>query len=467
MVRMVRCLFAVVLALSMPVFAQTPPTVQGVWDGAIHVAGQDLAIHVTFALEKEALKATIDIPQQSAMGLALANVKAAGDTIHFELPAGPTVAVFDGTLKGDAISGSFTQGQAKGTFDLKRGQAAPPEPPPPYKVEEVKITNGPVTLAGTLTVPPAAGRHPAVVLITGSGAENRDEEVFGFKVFRLLADHLTRQGIAVLRCDDRGVGGSTGSTPQSTSEDFAGDVLADIAFLKARPDIDPKRIGLIGHSEGGLIAPMVAAGSPDVAFIVLMSGPALPGDQILVLQGRQLLKIRGASADVLAKQEQTQRKLFEVARANAGWEELAKQLKADVDAQLASAPEAQRDNLRKIAYAQVDQQVAAVRTPWFRFFLTFDPATVLQKVRCPVLAYFGGLDFQVPADANKAALEQILAKAGNRDVTIKVMPKANHLYQEATTGDVNEYATLKKEFVPDLLPTMTAWIQAHVKGSGS
>ena len=453
-----------VITASTPAAAQSGPL--GTWEGAIHVMGQELPITVVFTATD---KGTIDI--QGAMGLPLTNVKIAGQTVHFELPAGLGLCVFEGEIKGDAISGSFTQGAAKGTFDLTVSKPTPapaPEPPPPYRQEDVKITNGPVTLAGTLTLPPAAGRHPAVVLITGSGAENRDEEVFGFKVFRVLADQLTRQGIAVLRCDDRGVGGSSGSTPNSTSEDFATDVLADIAYLKTRPDIDTAHIGLIGHSEGGLIAPMVAARSRDVAFIVLMSGPALTGEQEMLAQGQALVKLRGLGPDAVAKQAETQHRMFDGAKQNLPWEEVGKQFRADADAQIAKLPEAQRAAAEQAAAQQlatIAAQYKGLLTPWFRFFLSFDPVTVLEKVHCPVLAFFGELDFQVPVDANRPAMEQALAKAGNRDVTIKVLPKANHLYQEATTGDVNEYTKLKKEFVPDLVPMMTSWILGRVKDS--
>jgi pimeloyl-ACP methyl ester carboxylesterase len=457
MSRVLSCL--AVLAMIGPATVRAQATVQGAWEGAIHVAGQTITMRVDFTA---ADKATIDI--QGATGLTGTNVKIQGDSVHFELIAGAGLCVFEGTLKDGAISGTFTQGPAKGTFELSRAKPAAPEPPPPYNVEEVTITNGAIKLAGTLTVPPTPGRHPAVVLITGSGAENRDEEVFGFKVFRVLADQLTRQGIAVLRCDDRGVGGSTGSTPESTSEDFATDVLADVAYLASRRDIDAKRIGLVGHSEGGLIAPMVAARRPSaISFIVLMSGPAVPGDKILLAQGERLLKIRGAGPEVIARQAETQRKTFEAVRTNSGWDELEKQAKADIDAQAAKLPDSQRQAIQQAGYQQVDAELKSARSPWFRFFLAFDPATVLTKVRCPVLAFYGELDFQVSVDVNQPALEQALAKAGNRDVTVKLLPKANHLYEEGKTGDFAEYATLKKEFVPELVPAMTAWIQARVQ----
>jgi pimeloyl-ACP methyl ester carboxylesterase len=447
----------VTLAVVAPGFAQATQGVAGKWDGAITVGGREIPIQVTFAAD--AAKGTIDI--QGVTGLALQNLKVDPDGVHFELPAGLGLAVFEGTLKGEAIVGKFTQGAAVGTFTLRRHKDVPvvPEPPPPYTQEEVKIVNGPITLAGTLTLPPSPGRHPAVVLITGSGPENRDEEVFGFKVFRLIADHLTRNGIAVLRCDDRGVGGSNGSTPNSTSADFADDVVAEVAFLKARPDIDAKHIGVLGHSEGGLIGPLAATRSPDIAFVVMLSGPALTGEQILLAQGAAMLKVHGATQADLDKQARTQRLLMDAAKKNDGWDAAEKQLQAEVAEQVAQLPESQRARMSEIGQQQIKGQIAAVRQPWFRFFLTYDPLPALEKLKCPVLALFGELDLQVPTADNKAAMEKVFAKARNRDVTIKVLPQANHLYQVAKTGDPAEYTTLKKEFVPELLPLLTTWIQ--------
>ncbi len=460
---MIRCaclLAAFLLSVTAaPVSAQSP--LVGAWDGAIRVMGQEIEIHVTFVASGDALKATISVPAQGASGLPLSNVKASADTVHFELPAGPGLAVFEGTLKGELITGPFTQGPATGTFELKRHKEVPaaPEPPPPYRQEEVTITSGDVTLAGTLTVPPSAGRHPAVVMITGSGPQNRDETIVGFKIFAVIADHLTRQGIAVLRCDDRGVGGSTGKLDESTTEDFAGDVMADIAYLKSRPDIDAKRIGLLGHSEGAIVAPMVASRSSDVAFVVLLSGPALTGEKIMLLQGERMLKAGGAGADVLAKQADTQRKLFAAARTNAGWEELSKQLSADVAAQAARLPDEQRKAMQQMGERQVAQQIKAVQSRWFRFFLDYDPLPALGRLRCPVLALFGELDLQVPPDVNQPLMAEAFAKSGNRAATTKVIAKANHLYQESKTGMPTEYGTLKKEFVPELLPLLSTWIE--------
>jgi uncharacterized protein len=436
----------------------------GRWEGAIKVSGRDLAIVLVFTGEGAALAATVDIPQQGASGLPLRNVRAEGARVHFELPAGPTTAVFDGEITADLMSGTFEQGQAKGTFEARRAAAPAPEPPPPYREENVTIPAGTISLAGTLTLPPTAGRHPAVVLITGSGPQNRDEELFGFKVFKVIADNLTRAGVAVLRCDDRGVGGSTGSTAQATTADFAEDVLAEVRFLEARPDIDKAHIGLLGHSEGGIIAPMVAAKSPAVAFIVLMSGPALTGEQILLAQGELLARAEKTPEEVIRANADLQRQVFAAVRSGTGWDAVTVAGEKLATAAIAGLPEAQRKAIgdpQAVARQQIAAQVAAARTPWFKFFLDYDPAPALARVKVPVLAIFGEKDLQVPADANRTAMEAIFARSGNPDHRIVVLPGANHLYQEAGTGGVNEYPRLKKEFVPGFLDLVRGWIVQH------
>jgi uncharacterized protein len=332
--------------------------------------------------------------------------------------------------------------------------------------EEVKIQAGAVSLAGTLTLPPSGGPHPAVVLITGSGAQNRDEELFGFKPFKVIADTLTRAGIAVLRCDDRGVGGSTGSTSQSTTADFAGDVLAEVQFLRARPDIDKAHVGLLGHSEGGIVAPMAAAKSPDVAFIVLMSGPSLTGEQIMLAQGELIGKAEKTPDEQTRANADLQRQLFAAVRSGTGWEAVTAAGERLVAAALARLPEAQRQamgDIDAVARKQMAAQIAAVRSPWFKFFLDYDPAPTLAKVKVPVLAIFGERDLQVPAAPNQKLMEDIFAQSGHKDHRTVIIPRANHLYQDAVTGSVSEYATLKKEFVPGFLDLVSTWISQHCR----
>ena len=363
-------------------FGQPAPQagLAGRWEGHIAVAGTELAIIVNVTEVGGGFAATIDIPQQMAKGIPLANLRHQPPKVHFELPAGPGLAVFDGEMKGDTIAGTFEQAGVKGTFELKRAGAVqappPPEPPPPYKEEEVKILSGPNTLAGTLTLPPSGGPFPAVVLITGSGAQNRDEEVFGLKPFRMIADHLTRQGIAVLRCDDRGVGGSTGSTSQASSSDFADDALAAVQFLKGRPEIDRARIGLLGHSEGGLVSPIAATRSTDVAFIILLSGPAVTGERILFAQSELIMRAAGATDEAVRRNIEMQKRIFAAVRTGQGWDAVTAALRADIKAAVDALPEAQRKAIpdqEALITSQVNAQLAGARTPWFKYFLDYDP----------------------------------------------------------------------------------------------
>ena len=451
------------LACAVPAFAQT--SIAGRWEGVISVMGQDLAIVVVFTDVGAAMTATIDIPQQGARGIPLRSVRAAGGRVHFELLAGPGPAVFEGTVAGDVMSGSFTQGPATGTFEVRRGAALRPEPPPPYRQEEVTIQNGAIVLAGTLTVPATAGAHPAVVLITGSGPQNRDEELLGIRPFRMIADHLTRAGIAVLRCDDRGVGGSTGSVPKSTTADFAEDVLAEVRYLEARPDIDKAHIGLLGHSEGGLVAPMAAAKSKSVAFIVLMSGPALTGEKTILAQAELIAGAERIPEEQVRANADLQRMMFAAVRSGIGWEAVTEAGEKVAMSAIARLPEEQRKVIgdpQAAARQRIAAQVASVRSPWFKFFLDYDPAPTLAKVQVPVLALFGGKDLQVPAEPNRRVMEEVFAKSGLKDYRIVVMPDANHLYQQANTGSVSEYTTLKKEFLPGFLDLLTTWIGERV-----
>jgi pimeloyl-ACP methyl ester carboxylesterase len=317
-----------------------------------------------------------------------------------------------------------------------------------------------VKLAGTLTLARGKASAPAVILITGSGAENRDEEVFGHKPFLVIADYLTRQGIDVLRVDDRGVGGSSGSEPNSTSEDFAADVTAGIEFLKNHKGINPKQIGLIGHSEGGLIAPMVAAKSNDVAFIVMLAGPGLPGEEILYLQGAAILKARRATPEILARQRAQQEMIFTVVKQEKDNTVARKKLREALDKQMADASESEKARQAPALEAQFER----VLSPWFRYFLTYDPRPALAKVRCPVLALNGENDLQVPVIENTQAIEATLKAAGNKDVTVVRLPKLNHLFQTSETGSPSEYGKIEETFSPAALKIIGDWILKHTTG---
>jgi len=467
---------ALVSLLSTLVFvglAAAQPGFAGRWEGGINVLGGRLTILVVLTADANTFTGTIDIPQQNGKGLRLTNLRVDATKVHFELPAGAGLAVFDGELKEGVITGTFEQGGITGTFDLKRPApdataAAVASTPPPYKEEEVTLKSGTVTLSGTLTLPASNTPSPAVVMITGSGAQNRDEEIFGFKPFRVIADYLTRHGIAVLRCDDRGVGGSTGSTSQSTSSDFADDALAGVKYLQTRPEINKARVGLMGHSEGGLVAPLLAARSTDIAFIILMSGPGLTGEQIMLAQSELVGRPAGRTDEQIKRNQEIQRKMFAAVRSGTGWDEVEAMIRTELKAAIDAMPEAQRKAVgdpEKFIAAQVKGQIDGVRSPWFKFFLDFDPASVLAKVRCPVLVLFGEHDVQVPAGPNRAAMESAFARGGLKNYRIEVFPRANHLYQDSETGGVAEYATLKKEFVPGFLDLVSTWIATQT-GTG-
>jgi hypothetical protein len=332
--------------------------------------------------------------------------------------------------------------------------------------EEVTFTNGDVTLAGTLTVPGSGGPFPAIVLLTGSGAQNRDEEIFGFKLFQVIADHLTQQGIAVLRYDDRGVGGSTGSLTRSTTEDFSRDARAALAFLRSRADIRGAHAGLLGHSEGGAVAALAAvepAGGP--AFVVMLAGPGVSGAHVTRQQVTDGARLVGATAGQVERIVAAHRNATALAIEGAPREQLTGAVRELMRAQLEGRPAAQVaaiGDLDAFIDARIEAQVANVMTPWWRFFLSFDPATALSKVICPTLAIFGGKDTQIPPALHRAPVEAALK--GNPRVRIVEYPSANHLFQEAITGQVAEYQVLEKAFVPGLLDEVASWIREVTAG---
>jgi hypothetical protein len=331
---------------------------------------------------------------------------------------------------------------------------------PPYRVEPLEVSNGEVKIAGTLTMPRSTDAAvPAVVLITGSGAQTRDEDVFGFKVFATLADHLTRQGVAVYRYDDRGVGESTGNLAQSTTEDFAEDALAALAKLRSLPGIDPKRVGLIGHSEGAAAAAIAAAQSQDVAFIVLLAGTATSGDLVLGQQARDMAAAQGASPEQIDRIVAAHRAALDAVRGDAAPEERSRLIRALVEAQLDAAPAAQLAMIpdREAFVAQTTKRASTqMASPWMKFMVTFNPANALRQVTVPVYAAFGALDTQVPPSMHEKPLREAVKL--NANVTVKVYAGANHLFQKAKTGGVMEYASLDKAFVPELPQDLARWI---------
>jgi hypothetical protein len=295
------------------------------------------------------------------------------------------------------------------------------------------------------------------LLITGSGPQDRNETVSGHRPFLVLADYLTRRGIAVLRVDDRGVGESTGDFSQATSEDFASDVLSGIEYFKARKEINPKQIGLIGHSEGGLIAPMVAVESQDVAFIILMAGTGLTGEEILYLQGALISRAMGVSEEDIGKNHQFNEKIFSLIIEEKDEKNIEEKLRQMFMTDWAELSEEEK---KAIGDPEVflNVQLQSLLSPWFKFFLTYDPKPTLNKVKCPVLAINGEKDLQVPPKENLFAIEQALAAGGNKNFTVKELPGLNHLFQTAQTGLPVEYAKIEETISPVALKIISDWI---------
>jgi pimeloyl-ACP methyl ester carboxylesterase len=304
-------------------------------------------------------------------------------------------------------------------------------------------------------------------MVTGSGAQNRDEEILGFKPFRIIADYLTRRGVAVYRYDDRGVGGSTGNTGLSTTSDFADDALAAISALSEHAELDASQIGLIGHSEGGVVAPLAAQRSESVAFVVLIAPTSVPGSEVIYEQGAEIARVAGQSEEDIAAGLAVQRRLFEAVANGDDLNAFRTELEQMIRDQISTASDdelAVIDDIDQFVASQVNQQIAQVTSPWFRFFLTYDPATALRQTRVPVLALFGELDLQVTPKQNRGPLAEALG--GNPDVTIETFPGANHLFQSASTGSPTEYASLAKEFVPGFLDLIGDWIVERTDAEG-
>lgn len=438
----------------------------GVWSGKIARNGVDLRLVLRIITGPRGTVATFDSPDQLAYGLPVQNLERDGSKVRFKLNL--VGASYEGTLSADQqrLTGTWTApNQPASEIVFTRGATTAantppkrpqtPQPPFPYKAEDVAFDNRDepgVHLAGTLTLPPGKGPFPAAILITGSGQQDRDETMVGHKPFWVIADYLSRRGIAVLRVDDRGVGKSTGEVAKATSADFATDSNAAFAYLRTRADIRPDAIGFIGHSEGGMIGPIAMAANKDVAFLVMMAGPGTAVDQLMLSQRRLI----GAS---VGQSE------AELDRAAPAWAALYKAIvsgKTYEEGRAAALAVLTPEAMAAIGVpAGTDRQaiLAQVGTPWFRYFLSYNPAPNLRAIKVPVLAMNGSLDRQVPANENLPAIRAALKD--NPDVTIVELPGLNHLFQTAKTGGVGEYAEIEETVAPVALERMAAWINAR------
>lgn len=459
--------------IAAPIFPALDKDFSGTWQGSVELGGAKLrlAFHVTKA-EDGNYTATWDSLDQGATGLKMDSVTVDGDRITMVYQGAGIEVVAVLQPDGDHMQATLKQGGAELPLELEKTDKPiekpkrPQEPkkPYPYLEEEVTYENpqAGITIAGTLTYPEGEGPFPAVLLITGSGGQDRNETVMGHRPFLVLSDYLTRQGIAVLRCDDRGVGGTTGNLGESTTADLAQDVLTGVAYLKARDNIDPAKIGLIGHSEGGLIAPLAASQSEDVAFIVLMAGTGLTGEEILYLQGALIARAEGVSEEKIEESRKDQERIYAVLKSDKSVDEMEETLRRMYREDIAKMSEEERKEA-EITEAQLDAQLKQVLSDWFRYFLTYDPRPALEKVRCPVLAINGEKDLQVPPKENLVEIGKALEKGGNTDVTLKEFAGLNHLFQTAETGAVSEYTKIEETLAPAVLDYINEWIQSRVR----
>lgn len=460
-----------ILAITLASMLQAQ-SITGDWHGTLNVSGIKLRLVFHIQEAGDGYTATMDSPDQGANGIPVETVELQADNLIIALPA--YGIRYEGKLAADgsAVKGTFHQGP--GSFPFEMGRTAQekvvvqhpqePKPPFPYREEHVQYANQQaegVSLAGTLTLPEGDGPFPAVILISGSGPQDRNEEMLGHKPFLVIADHFTRAGIAVLRFDDRGVGKSTGNFREATSVDFASDVQAGIDFLKTRPEINAGQIGLAGHSEGGLIGPIVAADNADVAFLIMMAGPGVNGEEILLLQQDLMATAEGSSAEEIAMSRRMSEKIFLDMRRSDDLEQTKKDLIVYLKEEMHKLPAADKEKLGDLDKL-AEQQIGMLFSPWFRYFLTYEPADKLQKVRCPVLAINGSRDLQVDAEQNLPAIAAALKKGGNKRVTTKVLPGLNHLFQHSETGKGSEYGELSETFAPEVLELMTAWIKQQL-----
>jgi fermentation-respiration switch protein FrsA (DUF1100 family) len=457
-----------ILVISLSAFGQDADDkgIEGVWMGPLKVSLVELRVVFKISRNEDgSLVAKIDSPDQGAENIPVDKVTFENGKLFLESKV--IQGSYNGQMKSDdSIEGTWQQRGLSFPLVIKRIDEAPklgrpqePKKPYPYIEEEVSYKNekAGIKLAGTLTLPRSGQPFPAVILISGSGPQDRNETVCGHRPFLVLADYLTRKSIAVLRVDDRGVGGSTGNIFESTSEDLAEDVLAGVEYIKSREQINPKQIGLIGHSEGGIVAPIVATRSSDIAFIVLMAGTGLNGQEILYLQSDLLLKAAGASDEVLAVQRASLDQIFKILKNQKDSTVAKEKIRKALTDTFGKLGKEAKDSLG-VSEAAIEIQLQMMLSRWFRFFVEYDPKPTLMKIKCPVLVINGELDLQVPPKENLSAIEAALKAGGNKNYTIRELPKHNHLFQRAETGSLLEYAKIEETISPIALEAITQWV---------
>ena len=438
----------------------------GRWEGVLVAGSNKFTIVFNIKMGEQGLEATMDSPDQLAYDLKMDEVVVKDSQITLTMNAAHIQYIGSFNKDFSVINGEWIQGVPL-KLDLKKSKKElvynrPQEPkgPFPYKIEKVTYVNKSadgIKLAGTLTIPDNKEKNPVVILISGSGAQDRDETILKHKPFWVIADFLTRNGIAVLRFDDRGFGESEGEANGATSADFATDVKAGVAFLKSHPSIDSKKIGLVGHSEGGLIAPMVASKDKSIAFIVLLAGPGVSGKDLLLQQNYDLMKLQIMDKKLLKTFWTINSKLFDAVIKD-------KKRKYSVDDYMETIKEeyasiSDEDKLKlELDETSFRQSLTMLQLKWMHFFIRSVPADYLKKVTCPVLALNGEKDIQVAGKMNLDAIEATLSKAKNKNYKCVLFPNLNHLFQNCKTGSVEEYINIEETFSDEVMKTILNWI---------
>ena len=442
----------------------------GNWSGTLNIQGTRLRVVFNISEDENGYSCTMDSPDQGVKDIPVTSTSFEKSILKLEVSTARIS--YEGRYKDSLIVGTFTQNNLDFPLNLTRqmveNKIAPrpqePKLPYPYSSENVTFKNkkANLTLAGTLTIPRGKDSFPVVVLISGSGPQNRNEELMGHKPFLVLSDYLTRNGIAVLRYDDRGFGESTGNFSTVTTADFATDVESAITFLKSRKDIDNTNIGLIGHSEGGLIAPMVAARSKDVSFMILMAGSGIREDKLLLLQEELIEKVLGTPETEIKNMLQTNSRIFNTIVSSKDDINLKSNLRIILEESLKGTSTLKIPDVttkEEFIAAQINQ----FTSPWVKYFLRYDPSRNLERVKCPVLAINGEKDLQVPPKENLSAIRGALLKGGNMDITAKEYPDLNHLFQESDTGSPMEHSVIEQTMSPVVLKEVTEWIKVKTK----
>jgi pimeloyl-ACP methyl ester carboxylesterase len=432
-----------------------PSDIDGAWTGMLDTGATKLRVVFHIVNTADGLTATMDSPDQNVTGLPVTAVTRKDALLKLVLKQ--IGGVFEGTIDKDlgSISGTWSQGgnslplqlkRVKNSAELEHPRPQNPAEPHPYQEEEVSYENSSagIKLAGTLTIPPGKGPFPAIILVAGSGAHDRDEALMGHRPFLVLSDYLTRKGIVVLRYDKRGVGKSEGDYAEATTADFAADAEAALTYLMTRAEVDRHKVGLVGHSEGGIIAPMVAARNSGVAFIVMMAGPGVPGDELLVEQTLLISEANGQVHEDAEKAAGEERIILSLVKNETDSAVLEKKLREQLTGQM---PE-----------AQIGAAIKATSSPWFRYFISYDPATALRNVKCPVLAIIGSKDLQVPPEQNLPAIRKTLQDGGNKNFELDELAGLNHLFQTAKTGSPVEYAAIEETMSPVAMDKIATWI---------